>query len=249
MAALGQDGIAFLGSKNPLFAGIGVQTSAVLLTQSVNQFLTGSGTVQDFSNVVGNVGNLINAVGVATKNNKLELAGNLITAYGNTLNIVANWSSSVDIVNSIESIFSAQSLVNDYISQYNYGTNTLFSIPDSSSLGSMISADLANAQKQIVDPLVISMDGKAVTTTSVANGTFVDLQGTGFAEQSSWFSSNAGILVDVTNPNGTLNNGFTVIGSTAINQNGNALVQTGKVRIDYMASNAQQNNNGWKIAA
>ena len=117
------------------------------------------------------------------------------------------------------------------------------------SLGNQISSDLGNAQQQIVDPLVISMDGKAVTTTSVANGTFVDLQGTGFAEQSSWFSSNAGILVDVTNPNGTLNNGFTVIGSTAINQNGNALVQTGKVRIDYMASNAQQNNNGWKIAA
>ncbi len=90
-----------------------------------------------------------------------------------------------------------------------------------SALSLQLSYELGDAQNQIIDPLVLSTNGQAVTTTSLANGAYVDYQGTGFAEQSSWLSSNAGVLVDVTNPNGTLNNGFTITASSTANQNGN----------------------------
>ena len=114
--------------------------------------------------------------------------------------------------------------------------NLINSAASSSALSNWVSFLLGNAQNQtddendpfgVDDPLVISTNGQAVTTTSLANGAFVDYRGTGFEEQSSWFSSNAGILVDVTNPNGTLNNGFTIIGSSTTNQNGNVQGQTG----------------------
>ncbi len=114
--------------------------------------------------------------------------------------------------------------------------NLINSAASSSALSNWVSFLLGNAQNQtddendpfgVDDPLAISTNGQAVTTTSLANGAFVDYRGTGFEEQSSWFSSNAGILVDVTNPNGTLNNGFTIIGSSTTNQNGNVQGQTG----------------------
>ena len=106
-----------------------------------------------------------------------------------------------------------------------------------SALDNAISSLLGNAQNQVIDPLVISTNGQAVTTTSLANGAFVDYQGTGFEEQSSWLSSNAGILVDVTNPTGTLNNGFTIIGSSTTNQNGNKLGQAGFTQLATLDTN------------
>ena len=102
---------------------------------------------------------------------------------------------------------------------------------------SLLSLYLGNAQHQVIDPLVLSMNGQPVTTTSLANGAFVDYQNTGFAEQSSWFSANAGILVDVTNPNGTLNNGFTIIGSSTTNQNGNTQGQAGFTQLAALDTN------------
>ena len=104
-------------------------------------------------------------------------------------------------------------------------------------LALQLSYELGNAQKQVIDPLVISTNSQAVTTTSLANGAFVDYRGTGFEEQSSWLSANAGVLVDVTNPTGTLNNGFTIIGSSTTNQNGNKLGQSGFTQLAALDTN------------
>ena len=120
-------------------------------------------------------------------------------------------------------------------SQYTNGINP--SADNASALSLQLSYELGNAQRQVIDPLVLSMNGQAVTTTSLANGAYVDYQGTGFAEQSSWFSANAGILVDVTNANGTLNNGFTMIGSSTTNQNGNAQGQAGFTQLAALDTN------------
>ena len=86
--------------------------------------------------------------------------------------------------------------------------------------------------------------------TLLANGAYVDYQGTGFAEQSFWLSSNAGVLVDVTNPNGTLNNGFTIIGSSTTNQNGNAQGQAGitSISLNTTAVNTTDTNGDKTLA-
>ncbi len=128
--------------------------------------------------------------------------------------------------------------ITEYLQTFSQYTSTeLLNTHANPGLVLQLSSELGNAQNQIIDPLVISMNGQAVTTTSLANGSYVDYRNTGFEEQSSWFSSNAGILVDVTNPSGTLNNGFTILGTGTTNQNGNVQGQSGFTQLASMDTN------------
>ncbi len=223
--------------NNPLYNGALVQTEAASLMYSLSQIGTGSGTMQDIGSVLNNLGGLVNAVGTVIENPEVSLAGSLITAYGNTLTTVANWSSNTDLISNLTSI----------ADMFDNGiNNTINSAASSSALSNWVSFLLGNAQNQtddendpfgVDDPLVISTNGHAVTTTSLANGAFVDYRGTGFEEQSSWLSSNAGILVDITNANGTLNHGFTIIGSSTTNQNGNVQGQAGFTQLAALDTN------------
>lgn len=60
-------------------------------------------------------------------------------------------------------------------------------INNGGNLGNTISSLLGNAQQQVIDPLVVSTNGQVVTTTSLANGAYVDYQGTGFAGGITWY--------------------------------------------------------------
>ena len=193
-----------------------VQTNAVELMYNISQYESGNGSLSD---VIGSLGGLISAVGTVTDNPEVALAGGLISAsanYGGDL---------ISVLSSVTDLLD------------NAINNGIQSAADSSTLNNIVSSLLGNAQHQVIDPLVISTNGQPVTTTSLANGAYVDYQGTGFAEQSSWFSANAGILVDVTNPNGTLNNGFTIIGSGTTNQNGNTQGQAGFTQLAALDTN------------
>ena len=215
-------------TDNPFLNGTLIQTESVTLMQSLYTLESGSGATQDlanFANVLSNLGSLVNTVGTVTDNPEVSLAGALISAYGDALTTTENWSSNTDWASTLQSL---SDLINNGINNVVQGGNTLSDI---------ISNLIGNTQQQIIDPLVISTNGQAVTTTSLANGTFVDYQNTGFEEQSSWFSPNAGILVDVTNANGTLNNGFTIIGTDTTNQNGNTQGQAGFTQLASMDTN------------
>ncbi len=147
-------------------------------------------------------------------------------ATGNSLTINPNQSLDAQLQNFYQNTAAGANQTSSRVNNLNQGLESVLGGNDTNNqnggvLGLQLSYELGNAQKQVIDPLVISTNGQAVTTTSLANGAFVDYQGTGFAEQNSGLSSNAGLLVDVTNPNGTLNNGFTIIGSSTANQNVN----------------------------
>ncbi len=193
-----------------------LQTNAVTLMYNISQYEAGTGSISD---VIGSLGGLISSVGNVTDNPELVLAGALISAS-------ANYGS--DLISTLSSL---TDLLDNAIN------NGIQGAADSSTLANIVSGLLGNAQNQVIDPLVISTNGQAVTTTSLANGAFVDYQNTGFAEQSSWFSSNAAVLVDVTNAKGTLNNGFTIIGSSTTNQNGNKLGQAGFTQLATLDTN------------
>ncbi|MHB9016835.1 MAG: hypothetical protein ACYC3O_01540 [Burkholderiales bacterium] len=159
------------------------------------------------------LGELVDAIGLSLTAGGIVADSLTIQKY--LLSVLSNFADSVD----------------------NETNNMINAAASSSTLANWVSLLLGNAQNQIIDPLVLSTNGQAVTTTSLANGAYVDYQGTGFAEQSSWLSSNAGVLVDVTNPNGTLNNGFTIIGSSTTNQNGNAQGQAGFTQLATLDTN------------
>jgi hypothetical protein len=163
-------------------------------------------------------------------------------ATGNNLTINPNQSLDAQLQNFYQNTAAGANQTSSRVNNLNQGLESVLGGNGTNNqnggiLGLQLSYELGNAQKQVIDPLVLSMNGQAVTTTSLANGAYVDYQGTGFAEQSSWLSANAGILVDVTNPTGTLNNGFTIIGSSTTNQNGNKLGQAGFTQLATLDTN------------
>ena len=219
---------AFIPDLNANVAASGAITS--ILAAEEDMSANPSNAPQDITTILGDaitlLGVMVEVAGLATTPidgfglGGIEL-GYLLTQLGGAV-------ASAGVVKDLGTIESYFSAINSSLRNM------------ANSLGSMLSGLMGDAQNQVVDPLVLSMNGQAVTTTSLANGNYVDFQGTGFEEQTSWFSSNAGILVDVTNPDGTLNNGFTIIGSSATNQNGNALGEAGFTQLAALAPN----NNG-----
>lgn len=217
-----------MAAVTALVPGVGGSTAFTALSADINLMLqrllhgdapTASDALAAFGNIATLAGQVVEALGAVSGFVPAFLGGEVIDAFGAFLGLAAV---GVDIGDIRESLaMMAEALGNK----------------DGGTLGAKLSTDLGNAQKQVIDPLVVSMDGNAITTTSLANGNFVDYQGTGFEEQSSWFSANAGILVDVTNPNGTLNNGFTMIGTEATNQNGNLQGQAGFTQLAAFDTN------------
>ena len=247
--------------------GIGFSTAFTALSANVTASVTeiASGEMPGQSDLIpifGNLWTILGQVVTAAGLSEIAISGGVATVPGvGTITIgtamdmfgasLTAWSLGVDesSINANLTSFAnvLQMMASNTSSQIDEAINSAFNnAASSSAFANWVSFLLGNAQNQtddendpfgVDDPLVISANGRAVTTTSLANGAFVDYQGTGFAEQSSWFSANAGILVDVTNPNGTLNNGFTIIGSSATNQNGNKLGQAGFTQLATLDTN------------
>ena len=56
-------------------------------------------------------------------------------------------------------------------------------------------------------PLVLDLDGDGVETVSVAQGTYFDHDGNGFAENTGWVGADDGLLVRDLNENGVIDDG------------------------------------------
>ena len=239
----GGEGLGFLGlaaqfQLNVLKLGVSTADLASAIHSGNNVEIAAS--VFDTLSAITGIAGSVPAEGPAT------IALNLLSiGFAQISSAITNNPAEVNSI--INSLANPQNLLSQLMNQADAGVNGLIDgAASSSTFANWVSFLLGNAQNQtddendpfgVDDPLVISTNGRAVTTTSLANGAFVDYQGTGFAEQSSWFSANAGILVDVTNPNGTLNNGFTIIGSSATNQNGNKLGQAGFTQLATLDTN------------
>ena len=61
-------------------------------------------------------------------------------------------------------------------------------------------------------PIVLDLDGNGIATRGVAEGTFFDYDGNGFAERTGWATSGDGLLVRDLDANGTINNGSELFG-------------------------------------
>jgi Ca2+-binding RTX toxin-like protein len=70
------------------------------------------------------------------------------------------------------------------------------------------------------DPLILDLDGDGIETTNVQDGTFFDLDASGFAERSAWIKPDDGILVMDRNNDGMINNGQELFGDQTILKNG-----------------------------
>ena len=247
--------------------GIGFSTAFTALSADVTALVTefASGEMPTQSDIVpifGNVWTILGQVVTAAGLSEIVITDGVATLPGvSTITVgtvmdmigasITAWSLGVDKSDISANLTSfanvLQMMASNTSSQIDEAISSAFDTAASSStFANWVSFLLGNAQNQtddendpfgVDDPLVISTNGHAVTTTSLANGAYVDYRGTGFEEQSSWFSSNAGILVDVTNPNGTLNNGFTIIGSSTTNQNGNVQGQTGFTQLAALDTN------------
>ena len=71
-----------------------------------------------------------------------------------------------------------------------------------------------------VDPLALDLDGDGIETTDVKNGTYFDLDNSGFAEKSAWIKSDDGILVLDRNGNGKIDGGKELFGDQTLLKNG-----------------------------
>ena len=71
-----------------------------------------------------------------------------------------------------------------------------------------------------IDPLALDLDGDGIETTDVKNGTYFDLDNSGFAEKSAWIKSDDGILVLDRNGNGKIDGGKELFGDQTVLKNG-----------------------------
>lgn len=71
------------------------------------------------------------------------------------------------------------------------------------------------------DPLIVNLkDDKAVTTTSIENGAFFDLDKNGFAEKTGWITAGEAFVVRDVNGDGTINNGGELFGDQTVKMDG-----------------------------
>ena len=80
--------------------------------------------------------------------------------------------------------------------------------------------DKFGKSSKIPSPISLDLDGDGVETTSLANGTWFDHAGDGFAEQSAWIGRDDGLLVRDINGNGIIDNGAELFGSETKLANG-----------------------------
>ncbi|MBU1052976.1 MAG: putative Ig domain-containing protein [Proteobacteria bacterium] len=76
----------------------------------------------------------------------------------------------------------------------------------------------------LIDPLILDLDGDGIQTTDVEGGTYFDHDGDGFAEQTGWAAPGDGLLVRDVNKNGTIDSGKELFGDQTILKNGSNAV-------------------------
>ena len=69
-------------------------------------------------------------------------------------------------------------------------------------------------------PIALDLDGDGVETTALADGSYFDHDGNGFAEQTGWVSSDDGLLVMDRDGNGTIDSGKELFGNQTVLSNG-----------------------------
>jgi Ca2+-binding RTX toxin-like protein len=70
-----------------------------------------------------------------------------------------------------------------------------------------------NSAKTVQSPLILDLDGDGIETTTVNGGAYFDHDKNGFAEQTSWASSDDGLLVLDRNGDGIINDGKELFGN------------------------------------
>jgi len=74
--------------------------------------------------------------------------------------------------------------------------------------------------ERTISPIVLDLDGNGIATRSVADGTFFDYDGNGFAERTGWATSGDGLLVRDLNGDGIINNGTELFGDRTLLKSG-----------------------------
>ena len=120
------------------------------------------------------------------------------TRWGYNIQSLPDWRGSIDPLSGAGAIQWFDGLVSPFnvsteTASYFLGNNTA-----AANEGASTAQDLANT---VVDPLVLNLQGHAVTTSNMANnGIKFDMTGTGQAERTGWITAGEGFLVD--DPNG-----------------------------------------------
>ena len=71
-----------------------------------------------------------------------------------------------------------------------------------------------------IDPIVLDLSGQGITTKSVADGVYYDLDNNGFAEKTGWIDAKSGILVLDRDGNGKIEAGKELFGDRTILDDG-----------------------------
>ena len=71
-----------------------------------------------------------------------------------------------------------------------------------------------------IDPIVLDLDGDGIETVTLQNGTYFDLDNSGFSERSGWIKGDDGLLVLDRDGNGQINGGKELFGDQTVLQNG-----------------------------
>ena len=110
---------------------------------------------------------------------------------------------------------------------YTIGTLIGYGLYDiGSSFGKGISSLIASLNQQAgsapirIDPIVLDISGQGITTRSVVNGVYYDLDNNGFAEKTGWIDAKSGILVLDKSSNGKIETGNELFGDRTILDNG-----------------------------
>lgn len=74
--------------------------------------------------------------------------------------------------------------------------------------------------ERTISPIVLDLDGNGIATRSVADGSFFDYDGNGFAERTGWATSGDGLLVRDLNGDGIINNGTELFGDRTLLKSG-----------------------------
>ena len=110
---------------------------------------------------------------------------------------------------------------------YDIGTFIGYSLYDmGASFGYAISSMITSLTRQAgtipirIDPIVLDLSGQGITTKSVADGVYYDLDNNGFAEKTGWIDAKSGILVLDRDGNGKIEAGKELFGDRTILDDG-----------------------------
>ncbi len=108
--------------------------------------------------------------------------------------------------------------VGTFIGYTLYDVGTFFKKGISDIIGSLMNQ--AGAMAARVDPIVLDVSGLGITTKSVDDGVYYDLDNNGFAEKTGWIDTKSGILVLDKDTNGYIETGNELFGDRTILDDG-----------------------------